>query len=611
MPKLPPHPPRMGAQSNGPASMARGSAQGYGRGRPAAEASALQSVLRSLLPSPLPTAVLWGRQERIYYNRAFEALSGIALVEFGAVLPKGGLVRSWFQKGPTEQIIVTPPEPIEDTPSQYWAAKLWSINDDTISGQVLMLTSQSRRIVAEQALRASEEMLSTLTEQTSSLLWRCDLHGQPVWMNHRAQETAAFVDGTTAQWDRFLDAPSRSVLMASFKARAEERRAFALHLPLTAHGADRWHRLYFNPLFDTDGALSSWAGSGVDVDAWHIAWKAHHLVDANAYGTALGDDDLIWQMDAEAKSLTALDRRHQPDWGLPIEGHPVSWNEWCALIRPEDRELALAIPERVLQGEAVQITLALAEPVPGRQALCIHAFLVRPFGDGTETIGGVFRPAAHAMAQRVYWVGLSDEGTEAFEVQRARLFRDQIRLLHFDDVETFLAVSKRLEPGAVVFAAPTNPEALSAVLEALDLVERQIPWLVTNTHNYPLEAIVGLMRKGALDVLSSSTGPRLVSEAIKLAVAKVHHDEVVLEQAQGRGDVSHRLSALTKREKQVLEGLLAGGTNKSIAMALKLSPRTVESHRAHLMDRIGAKSLADLLRLVSPYGSDLGPDFKE
>ena len=52
----------------------------------------------------------------------------------------------------------------------------------------------------------------------------------------------------------------------------------------------------------------------------------------------------------------------------------------------------------------------------------------------------------------------------------------------------------------------------------------------------------------------------------------------------------------------MLDGLVAGGTNKTIAQKLQLSPRTVESHRSHLMDRLGVSSLADLVRLASEAG---------
>ena len=65
---------------------------------------------------------------------------------------------------------------------------------------------------------------------------------------------------------------------------------------------------------------------------------------------------------------------------------------------------------------------------------------------------------------------------------------------------------------------------------------------------------------------------------------------------------SARIAQLPTRERQVLEGLLDGGTNKSIAKGVGISPRTVEIHRAHLMERLGAKSLSELVAMATAAG---------
>ena len=69
-----------------------------------------------------------------------------------------------------------------------------------------------------------------------------------------------------------------------------------------------------------------------------------------------------------------------------------------------------------------------------------------------------------------------------------------------------------------------------------------------------------------------------------------------------------RLAALTPREREVLEGVVRGNSNKQIAYNLGISVRTVENHRAHMMRCLGARHVAELVRLIMAVSGWLNQD---
>ncbi len=564
----------------------------------------LQATLRVILPSPLAMAVVWGHEERIYFNDAFAALPGMGNLSFGGVVAKTSPLRPWIDGATKRGDVTLPLQGVGETPLTYWHLHSWNLQEEGQPSRILSLEPQTRRVLAERALSSSQETLSALMDQTPSLLWRCAAGGMPVWMNKRAIDYQGADADNEGSWALWLEAHDCVALGAAFDEHNEDRHGFAMHLPLKGgDGEFVWHRLKFEPIFNSEGHISSWLGTGIPIDDWQGGWIAARppadIVPAR--------DDLIWTMDADAKGMRPLDPRTRQHWAPLLQGQPVTWSEWCSSIRPEERDLAMSVPARVRSGEAVHLTLGLANPTEDYSAIAISAFPIgqsEQYADGqVMRIGGLFRPVGHRQEQRAYWVRVGGPEVQDFEARRTALLQDQVRLLQFDDAGTFVAVARDLQPGAVIFQAPSDPTRLMVVLEELGMSTRGVPWLVTGTQNYPLETIVRLMRMGAMDVLSASAGPRIITEAIRKAVAGVRHDQVSPTAPQPSPSTQKdRLATLSKRERQVLEGLVAGGTNKSIALKLKLSPRTVESHRAHLMDRLGAKSLAELVRIASESG---------
>jgi FixJ family two-component response regulator len=107
------------------------------------------------------------------------------------------------------------------------------------------------------------------------------------------------------------------------------------------------------------------------------------------------------------------------------------------------------------------------------------------------------------------------------------------------------------------------------------------------------------MKSGAADVLPAPADPAAVLAAVALALADVRED--ALEDRAGQV-ARQQIALMSQREREVLGGLLRGGTNKTIARTLGISPRTVEIHRARVMERLGAHTVPEAVMAAASAG---------
>jgi len=166
------------------------------------------------------------------------------------------------------------------------------------------------------------------------------------------------------------------------------------------------------------------------------------------------------------------------------------------------------------------------------------------------------------------------------------------RVRCFDSAESFLS---RFDPREVACVlADIRMDGMSG-LELQDrLIERKSPLpIVFITGHGDVQMAVSSMKKGALDFIEK---PFKEDELLSLVERMLERARLAFSQQQEAASRDALLSRLTAREGQVLERIVAGRLNKQIADDLGISIKTVEAHRANIMEKLNANTVADLLK---------------
>ena len=162
----------------------------------------------------------------------------------------------------------------------------------------------------------------------------------------------------------------------------------------------------------------------------------------------------------------------------------------------------------------------------------------------------------------------------------------------YDSASAFLAGLSAVKSGCLVTDMRMPEMTGIELLQQLRAKACRLPAIVITGHgDVPLA--VEAMKAGAVDFIEKPFDQETILHAVQAALERGFEGE-------GRDDpaVAARLATLSERERQVLEGLVAGHPNKTIAYDLGISPRTVEVYRANLMTKMGARSLSELIRMA-------------
>ena len=173
----------------------------------------------------------------------------------------------------------------------------------------------------------------------------------------------------------------------------------------------------------------------------------------------------------------------------------------------------------------------------------------------------------------------------------------------FGSAPEFLLAAQSLPVGCLIVDVRMPEMDGLALQERLTETAVHLPMIVITGHgDVPLA--VRAMKAGAVDFIEKPFAAEAILASVAAALSRL---AAANERDATAIAAESRLALLSQREREVLEGLLAGLPNKSIAYDLAISPRTVEIHRARVMDKMGARSLPELVRLALSAGMQPKP----
>ncbi|HEX6736348.1 MAG TPA: response regulator transcription factor [Azonexus sp.] len=202
---------------------------------------------------------------------------------------------------------------------------------------------------------------------------------------------------------------------------------------------------------------------------------------------------------------------------------------------------------------------------------------------------------------------MSDPTQTIFVVDDDEAMRDSMtwllegegyRVACFDSGESYLAAWTREMRGCLVLDVRMPEMSGLELHEKLDVLGSCLPIIFVTGHG-DVPMAVGALQRGACDFIEK---PFHDADLLSRIERALELDNQIAARRERDGAIANRLELLTQREREVMDLVVAGKLNKQIADTLDISMKTVEAHRARVMEKMGVRTLAELVKAVMTLG---------
>jgi PAS domain S-box-containing protein len=574
----------------------------------------LRTALSIMLNSAFPTYLAWGPELTSFYNDAYIPILGDKPNSLGRPFPEVWS-EVWDTIGPiTKRAMEGEASYFEDLPltlmrrgypEATWFSFSYSpIRDETggIGGILCTVHETTQRVHVETALREIEARLLsaidlvglspyTWNPVTGALDWDARLKAMWGLPPDAHVDEEVFLSGVHPEdRPRVEAAIARCSDPAGAGVYAIEYRVIGI-----GDGIERWVSTHGRTTFQ-HGRPVAFIGAALDITERRRAEAALRESEERFRQFAENSINTLWILNFETMHLEYLSPAFEVVWGELREGALGDPSRWSRFLHPDDLQSARGALDLVRLGEAITEEFRIVRSDGAVRWIRNTFFPIRNAQGQIRRAGGIAQDITRYNGRFVYVV----DAEETAHGGLSHLLRDAgYRVRVFSSGKSFLEAAPALAAGCVVLDICWS--GADGLIVPRELKARRIglPVIALGDAKGDVTFVVQVMKAGAVDFLPVPYGSDQLLAAVASAEAGTHEED---EQNQEADRARLRIAEMSEREREVLAGLLAGKTNKAIGRDIGLSPRTIETDRARVMQRLGVQTLSQAVLIATSAG---------